>query len=50
MTTDSLALALFRFFHFGGGRGGAEFVLILLGLVFAGVLIWAIQRSGKSTT
>jgi hypothetical protein len=47
--SDALALALFRFFHFGG-RGGGAFVMILLGLIFAGVLVWVIQRSGRSTT
>jgi len=34
------------FIHrFGGGRGNAEFGLLLIG-----VLVWAIQRSGKPTT
>jgi hypothetical protein len=40
----------FHFGHFGGGRGGADFVLLLAGLGFAGLLVWAIQRSGRSTT
>jgi len=47
--TNALAFVLLRGFHFGG-RGGAEFVLLLIGLGFAGVLVWAIERRGKSTT
>jgi hypothetical protein len=47
MNPNELAL-LYRF-H-GGGRSGFEFVLLLAGLAFAGVLVWAIQRSGRSTT
>jgi hypothetical protein len=52
MTTSPLALILLDRFHFGhtGGRGGADFVLLLIGLGFAGLLVWAIQRSGRSTT
>jgi len=52
MTTSpsSLALLILHGYHFGGGRGGGEFVLLLIGLGFAGLLVWAIQRSGKSTT
>jgi hypothetical protein len=46
--SNSLGLMLLRGFH--GGRGGADFVLLLVGLGFAGVLVWAIQRSGKPTT
>jgi hypothetical protein len=45
---SSLAVLLLRGDHFG--RGGADSVLLLIGLVFAGVLVWAIQRSGKRTT
>lgn len=38
----------FRFGHFGGrGDGG---VLFLIGLVFAGVLIWALTRSRGSAS
>ena len=44
------ALALLRFHGFGhGGRGGGEIVLLLAGLVFAGLIVWAIQSSGKPT-
>jgi hypothetical protein len=44
------ALALLRFFHFGGGRsGGAALLMIFLGLLFAIFLVWVIQRSGRST-
>lgn len=42
------ALALLRFHGFGG-RGGGEVVLLLAGLVFAGLIVWAIQSSGKPT-
>jgi hypothetical protein len=48
--SSSLATILLRGHHFGGGRSGAEYVLLLVGLGFAGVLVWAIQRSGRSTT
>ncbi len=45
------SLVMMRFGHFGGrGGGGAEFVLLLVGLCFAGLLFWAIARSGRSTT
>ena len=44
------SLAMLTLARFGGGRGGADFVLLLIGLGFAGLLIWAIERSGKSTT
>ena len=50
MATSSSAMFLLDRFHFGGGRGGGEFVLLLIGLGFAGLIVWAIQRSGKSTT
>jgi hypothetical protein len=47
MATNSLALYLHGW-H-GGGRGGAEFALILLGLGFAALVVWAIERSGRRT-
>jgi hypothetical protein len=47
---NMLAASFIHGYRFGGGRGGAEFGLLLIGLAFAGVLVWAIQRSGKSTT
>jgi len=51
MQIASSSLALIRFGRFGGhGGGGAEIVLLLVGLCFAGVLFWAIGRSGRSTT
>jgi hypothetical protein len=46
--TSAEALALFRFHGFGG-RSGGEVVLLLAGLVFAGLIVWAIQSSGKPT-
>ena len=47
---NMLAASFIHGFRFGGGRGGGEFGLLLIGLAFAGVLVWAIQRSGKPTT
>jgi hypothetical protein len=45
-----MAMILLDRFHFGHpGRGGAGYVLLLIGLAFAGLLIWAIQRSGRTT-
>jgi hypothetical protein len=49
-SSTSLGLFLLDRFHFGGGRGGTGLVLLLVGVGFAGLLVWAIQRSGKSTT
>jgi hypothetical protein len=49
-TSSSLALFLMDAFRFGGRGGGGFVVLLLIGLIFAGVLVWAIQSSGKSTT
>ncbi len=48
MTISSSSLALMNLARFGG-RGGADFDLLLIGLVFAGVIVWAIERSGKTT-
>jgi hypothetical protein len=50
LSPSSLGLLLWHGYHFGGGRGGANGVLLLIGIGFAGLLVWAIQRSGKSTT
>jgi hypothetical protein len=50
MTSLSLAAMLMRADHFDGRNDGAEMVLLIVGLVFAGVLVWAIQRSGRRTT
>jgi hypothetical protein len=36
----------FGAFHFGGRGGGAG--LVLIGLLFAGVLIWAISRPNRT--
>jgi hypothetical protein len=46
---NMLAATFIHGYRFGGGRGGAEFGFLLIGLAFAGVLVWAIQRSGKPT-
>jgi hypothetical protein len=48
--SSSSALYLLHGYHFGGGHGGADAILLIIGLGFAGLLVWAIQRSGKSTT
>jgi hypothetical protein len=48
--SNSLAASVFHGFRFGGGRGGTQVILLVVGLGFAGLLVWAIQRSGKSTT
>jgi hypothetical protein len=50
MAASSSSLAMLSFVRFGGGRGGADFVLLLIGIGFAGLLVWAIQRSGNRTT
>jgi hypothetical protein len=50
MAVSSSSLALLTLARFGGGRGGANLVLLLIGVGFAGLLVWAIQRSGKSTS
>jgi hypothetical protein len=51
MATLENALALVRFgaFRFGhlGGRGGSG-VVILIGFVFAAILIWVLTRSRQS--
>jgi len=48
MQLVSNSLAMMRFGHFGGRGGAAEVVLLLVGLCFAGLLFWAIGRSGRS--
>jgi hypothetical protein len=49
---NSLALLRFGFFRFGhfGGRGGDSGFLLVIGLLFAGVLIWAITRPGRNAS
>jgi hypothetical protein len=47
-SSHSLALLLLHGYRFGGGRSGTEAWLLLIGLGFAGLLVWVIQRSGKS--
>jgi len=50
MTTFANALALIRFGHFGHGHGrGSSDILLLIGVVFAGALIWAISRPSRNT-
>jgi|HubBroStandDraft_1064217.scaffolds.fasta_scaffold511524_1 hypothetical protein len=46
---NALSMIRFGFFRFGG-HGGAGIGLVLVGLVFAGVLIWALTRTPRSTT
>jgi len=48
--SNSLAAFYLDLYRFGGGRSGTQAVLLLVGLGFAGLVIWAIQRSGKPTT
>jgi hypothetical protein len=31
------------------GRGAAEWALLLVGFAFAGLIVWAIQSSGRRT-
>ena len=52
MTTSPNSLASFvvRSGHFGAARGTTEIVLLLIGLAFAGLIVWAIERNGKATT
>jgi hypothetical protein len=47
---NALALMRFHWFHFGhvGGRGGNAGVLLLIGLIFAALLIWALARPRRS--
>jgi hypothetical protein len=41
-------MASLRFHGFRrGGHDGFEIVLLLAGVAFAGVLVWAIERSGR---
>jgi hypothetical protein len=49
MTTSSnlLAFHVFRGGHLSHVRGGTEVGLLLLGFGFAGLLVWAIERSRK---
>ena len=51
MTTspNSLATLVLRG-HFGGPRGTTETVLILIGLAFAGLIVWAIEHGRRTTT
>jgi hypothetical protein len=45
--THSMAFLLLRGFRFGGGGGAG--ILLLVGLVFAGALVWALVGSNKTT-
>ena len=49
MATTANALALVRLGGFHGGRGGGDFVLLLVGLLFAGALIWTISRPNRTS-
>jgi hypothetical protein len=47
LTAGMNALAMIRFGGFRFGHGGGEsFALLLMGLVAAGVLVWALSHSG----
>lgn len=45
---NALALARFGGFHLGH-RGGGSSILVLVGLAFAGALIWAISRPSRTS-
>jgi hypothetical protein len=45
LAANALAMARFGGFH-SGGHGDSS-VLVLIGLVFAGILIWAISRPSR---
>jgi len=48
--SNACSLALLRFHGYrGGGHAGTELILLLVGVAFAGVIVWAIQRSGRPT-
>jgi hypothetical protein len=54
MAAMANSLALLRFGHFGfghfGGRGGDSGFLFVIGLLFAGLLVWAITRPARNTS
>jgi len=47
---NTLALARFGSFRFGhfGGRGGSSGFLVIIGLAFAAILVWALTRSSRN--
>jgi hypothetical protein len=47
---SSLATLILRNGHFGPTHGTTQIVLVLIGLAFAGLIVWAIERNGKATT
>jgi hypothetical protein len=48
MLTAGMNDLAMRAFAFHGGRGGDGFALVLMGVVAAGVLVWALSRSGNN--
>jgi hypothetical protein len=54
MAAMANALALLRFGHFRfghfGGHGGDSGFLFVIGLLFAGLLIWAITRPSRNAS
>jgi hypothetical protein len=48
--SNSLASLVLRGNHFGGPRGTTETVLLLIGLAFAGLIVWAIEHSRRTTS
>jgi hypothetical protein len=50
ISPSSQASLVLRGSHFGAARGTTEVVLLLIGLAFAGLIVWAIERNGKATT
>jgi hypothetical protein len=47
---NSIAVFAMRGGHFSAARGTTETVLLLIGLAFAGLLVWAIEHSRRTTS
>jgi hypothetical protein len=50
LPSNSVASIILRGNHFGAARGTTQTVLLLIGLVFAGVLFWAIERNRRASS
>ncbi len=46
---NSMAMVLTGTDRLSSRSDGMETLLLIVGLAFAGVLVWAIQRSGRTT-
>jgi hypothetical protein len=49
-SSNSLATFILRGGHFGGPRGTTETVLLIIGLAFAGLIVWAIEHNRRTTS